>query len=156
MRTSSSGDGISGDPERTVSEEVGKGGARLPRSFPKEAGNLNIKRLLLIKENQISCIKLLALFYVWGDASIQAYWNHFCICISAIWGQTVLFDCFHPQFGCSPWGHKESDTPEWLSNNIINSSFTLRGGGCGRWLSRALSHLPELLSSGAEEVADDC
>ena len=50
MRTSSSGDGISGDPERTVSEEVGKGGARLPRSFPKEAGNLNIKRLLLVRE----------------------------------------------------------------------------------------------------------
>ena len=73
VRTSSSGDGISGDPERTVSEEVGKGGARLPRSFPKEAGNLNIKRLLLIKENQISCIKLLALFYVCGDARIQAY-----------------------------------------------------------------------------------
>ena len=57
MRTSSSGDSISGDPERTVSEEVGKGGARLPRSFLQEAGNLNIKRLHLIKENQISFIK---------------------------------------------------------------------------------------------------
>ena len=56
-RTSSLGDSISGDPERTVSEEVGNGGASLPRSFPKEAGNLNIKRLLLIKENQIYCIK---------------------------------------------------------------------------------------------------
>ena len=56
-RTSSLGDSISGDPERTVSEEVGNRGVSLPRSFPKEAGNLNIKRLLLIKENQIYCIK---------------------------------------------------------------------------------------------------
>ena len=56
MRTSSLGDSSSDDQERSVSEEVQRG-ARLCRCLLQGAGNMNIKRLLLIKENQISCIK---------------------------------------------------------------------------------------------------
>ena len=56
MRTSSLGDSTSDDQERTLSEEVG-GGPRLYRSLPQGSGNMNIKRLLLVKENQISCLK---------------------------------------------------------------------------------------------------
>ena len=28
---------------------------------------------------------------------------------------------------CSPWGHKESDTTEWLNNNKYFHSFTDQG-----------------------------
>ena len=49
MRTSSPGDSISGDPRKLIPK--GSGGARLYRSLQQGAGNLNIKRLLLIKEN---------------------------------------------------------------------------------------------------------
>ena len=55
MRTSSLGDSTSDDQERTLFEEVG-GGPRL-YSLPQGSGNMNIKRLLLVKENQISCLK---------------------------------------------------------------------------------------------------
>ena len=40
--------------EMTLIEGQGKGGARLYRSFATKAGCLHIKRLLLVKENQIS------------------------------------------------------------------------------------------------------
>ena len=61
MRTLSPGDSISGDLKRIVSEEMVGEGARLYRSLQQGAGNLCIKRLLLIKENQISHIRDLAL-----------------------------------------------------------------------------------------------
>ena len=57
------------------SEEVE--GTRLYRSFTtKGAGRLNFKRLLLMKENQLSQVKKFRLFSVCKDARIWAHWNH--------------------------------------------------------------------------------
>ena len=53
FKTSSSRDSISSDPEGTV----GGGGVRLRRSLQQGVGGLNIKRLQLIKENQIFQVK---------------------------------------------------------------------------------------------------
>ena len=58
FRTSSPRDRISSDPERTV----GGGGVRLHRSLQHGAGGLNIKRLQLIKENQIFQVKEFSVF----------------------------------------------------------------------------------------------
>ena len=45
----------------------------------QRAGSLNIKRLLLTKENEIDQVKefIASLFYVWEDARLWDYWNHF-------------------------------------------------------------------------------
>ena len=56
MKTPSPVNSISGDLERAASEKE-REGARLYTSLQQGAGNLNIKRLLLIKENQISYMK---------------------------------------------------------------------------------------------------
>ena len=78
-------------PEVTVFDKVEKG-ARLHRNLQQGAGNLNIKRLWLIKDNQISCIKE---FDVWEDASIQAYWNHLFY-MHLIYQGPYLFWSSHP------------------------------------------------------------
>ena len=55
FRTSSLGDSIPSDPGRTsLGMGLGVGGVRLYRSLQPGAGSLNIGRLLLMKENQIS------------------------------------------------------------------------------------------------------
>ena len=55
------GDSLSSNPERTAPRRQEgwrwKGGIRLYRSLQQEAGSLNIKRLPLIKENQIAQVK---------------------------------------------------------------------------------------------------
>ena len=56
FKTSSSRDSISSDPEGTV----GGGEVRLSRSLQQVVGGLNIKRLQLIKENQIFQVEELA------------------------------------------------------------------------------------------------
>lgn len=40
--------------------------------FPERAGNLNIQRLLFIKENQIAQVKEFSTFCVWGNARAWA------------------------------------------------------------------------------------
>ena len=55
FRTSSLGGSISSDSGRTAPRKWG--GARLQRISQQRAGPLNIKRWLLIKENQISQVK---------------------------------------------------------------------------------------------------
>ena len=71
----SPGHSISDNSERLL--WGGKGGARIYRSFQnKIPGNWNIRRSLLIKENQIFQVKNLVLFYVWEAASVRAHWNH--------------------------------------------------------------------------------
>ena len=75
-------------PEITVFDEVEKG-ARLYRNLQQGTGNLNIKRLWLIKGNQICCIKE---FDVWEDASIQTYWNHFFY-MHLIYRGHIFSDC---------------------------------------------------------------
>ena len=46
------------------------GGLRLQRSLQQEAGSLNIKRLLLIKENQISRVKEFSTFLCMGRCKL--------------------------------------------------------------------------------------
>ena len=71
----SPGHSISDNSERLL--WGGKEGARIYRSFRnKRPGSWNIKRSLLIKENQISQVKNLMLFYVWEAARVRAHWNH--------------------------------------------------------------------------------
>ena len=47
------------------------------RVFQQRACSWNIKKLLLIKENQISQAKELVPFYIWEYARVWAHWNHF-------------------------------------------------------------------------------
>ena len=107
MKTPSPVNSISGDLERAASEKA-REGARLYASLQQGAGNLNIKRLLLIKENQISCMKRFSALLCMGRHTRLTEIISF-LCISAIWGQILLFDCSHP-----------------------NSLFTERDGRCGR------------------------
>ena len=119
MRTWSLGDSTSGDQERTLSEEVRRG-ARLCRSLPQGVGNMNIKRLLLIKENQISCIKKFSAF----------------LCMER---------CKHSGLLKSVLSHASrlSEAKSYFLIVLIpHSSFTISGGGCGRWLPPVLSHIP--------------
>ena len=71
----SPGHSISDNSERLL--WGGKEGARIYRSFQnKRPGSWNIKRSLLIKENQMSQVQNLMLFYVWETARVRASWNH--------------------------------------------------------------------------------
>ena len=54
LRSSSPGDSISSDPERTVLGKQGGESSYIEVCNRGQAGSPNIKRLLLIKENQIS------------------------------------------------------------------------------------------------------
>ena len=88
-------------PWENCSEDLG-GGVGLYRSLEQEASSPNIKRLLFIKENQMS--QNLALFYVWEDVRDWAYWNHsFHMHLThlepASWGLII-----HTLGPCSPWG----------------------------------------------------
>ena len=96
MKTPSPVNSISGDLERAASEKA-REGARLYASLQQGAGNLNIKRLLLIKENQISCMKRFSALLCMGRHTRLTEIISF-LCISAIWGQILLFDCSHPNY----------------------------------------------------------
>ena len=69
FRTSSLGGSISSNPERTAlrrrEEEPG-----CTEVLRQRAASLNIKSLLIIKENQITQVRNSALFYLWEDASL--------------------------------------------------------------------------------------
>ena len=67
----------------------------------QRAGSLNINRLLLIKENQISQVKKLSHFLRMGRSkSLGSLKSFFSICTSAILGQYLVFFS-HPVL---PWG----------------------------------------------------
>ena len=53
----------------------------------QRAGSPNIKRLLLVKESQITQLRNIALFYVWEDGRSGLTEIIPFICTSAIWGQ---------------------------------------------------------------------
>ena len=65
FRTSSPGDGISSNRERTA---PGRRGEKLGHAevLPQMASSLNIKRVLLIEENQISQVKEFSDFLFMG------------------------------------------------------------------------------------------
>ena len=65
FRTLSPGDSISSNPERTVLRRPGEEPGYI-EFLQQRAGSLNIKRLLLIKENQISPVKELSAFLCMG------------------------------------------------------------------------------------------
>ena len=69
FRTSNPRDRISSDPERTV----GGGGVRLHRTLQHGAGGLNIKRLQLIKENQIFQVKEFGTFLYMQRCKVWAH-----------------------------------------------------------------------------------
>ena len=69
FRMSSPEDSISSNPERTALRRRGEKPGYL-EVLQQRAGSLNIKRLLLIKENQISPVKERRGFYVWEDARV--------------------------------------------------------------------------------------
>ena len=76
FRTSNLGDSISSNPERTALKRQGREGSDLYKSFAKKGGSLNIKRLLLFKENKIRTLRNLMLLYVWEDARVWVHWDH--------------------------------------------------------------------------------
>ena len=65
FRTSSLGDSNSSNPERTALRRPGEEPDYI-EVLQQRAGSLNIKRLLLIKENQISPVKELSAFLCMG------------------------------------------------------------------------------------------
>ena len=76
FRTSSLGDSILSNPERTATRSQGEEPVYI-EVLQQRAGSLNIKRLLLIRENQISQVKEVNGFS--KDTRIWAPWSHsFC------------------------------------------------------------------------------
>ena len=67
LRTSSQGGGISSNPEAR-----GRGRSYI-KVLQQRVDSLNIKRLLLIKENGYFKLRNLALFFVWEDARVWAH-----------------------------------------------------------------------------------
>ena len=97
--------------EMTLIEGQGKGGARLYRSFATKAGCLHIKRLLLVKENQISQVMEFSTFLSMGR---WKSWNHSFDIHFTYLGTVSYF-----QILCFPRAHH----------------LTIRGGCHCRWLS---------------------
>ena len=65
FRTSSLGDSILSNPERTATRSQGEEPVYI-EVLQQRAGSLNIKRLLLIRENQISQVKEFSTFLCVG------------------------------------------------------------------------------------------
>ena len=65
FRTSSLGDSISSDPERTITEKKGEE-PNCIEALQQSAGRLNTKRLLLIRENRITQVKEFSAFLCMG------------------------------------------------------------------------------------------
>ena len=61
---------------RNCSKEEGEEELGYAEVWEQRVDNLNTKRLLLMKENQISQLRNLALVYLWEDARVWAHWNH--------------------------------------------------------------------------------
>ena len=118
LRTSSLEDSISGDPRELFPRRLEKESGYI-EVIQQGTGNLNIKRLLLIKETQVPCVQGFSTFPCIGRYKHPGLLKLFFMCISSILGQVLPFDC-----SCSSF------------------SVTLRGGGCGRWLPLIPSCIP--------------
>ena len=75
LRTSSWGDRISSNSERTALRRRGKEPHYI-EVLKQKAGSLNIKGLLLIKKTTTDISWNLNFFYVWEDARIRVHWTH--------------------------------------------------------------------------------
>ena len=118
LRTSSLEDSISGDPRELFPRRLEKESGYI-EVIQQGTGNLNIKRLLLIKETQVPCVQGFSTFPCMGRYKHPGLLKLVFMCISSILGQVLPFDCSCPSF-----------------------SVTLRGGGCGRWLPLIPSCIP--------------
>ena len=83
FRTSSLGDSISSNPERTAPRRRGEEPG-YTEALQWRAGNLSIKISLLIKENQITQVKELSTFPCMGNGRVWAHWSPHSVGISAI------------------------------------------------------------------------
>lgn len=55
------------------SEEARRGEPGYVKFLQQKLGSWNIRKLLLLKENQVSQVQELVLFYVWEDAAVYAH-----------------------------------------------------------------------------------
>ena len=96
LRTSSPRDRISSYPMRTAprrqEEEPGD-----TEALQQRAGSLNIKRLLLIKENQVAQVKKFSTFLCMGRCKCLGSLKSFIWLISALWGQYLALTSRVPQ-----------------------------------------------------------
>ena len=122
FRTSSLGDSISSNPERTAPRRQG-GKPDFIELLQQRTGSPNFKRLLLIKENQISQIKEFSTFLCMGRCKSLGSLKSFPWSAPLLSGAGVL--CFHilSFLGAHP--------REWLQSD-----------GC--WMAGVLSFLSSL------------
>ena len=131
FRTSSPGDSISSNLKGTALRSRG-GEAGYIEVLQQRAGNLNVKRLLLIKENEISQVKEFSVFLCMGASLVaQMVKNLPAMQENLGWeGPLEKGMVTHSSIlaweipwteepGYSPWSHKESDTSEELRLTAI-------------------------------------
>ena len=115
FRTSSLGDSISSNPERTeLRRRWEKSG--YVEVLQQRAGNLNIKRLLLTKENQISKIKEFSTFLCMGIFKSLAHSPHMHL------SYLGLVSCVF-QILSSLWAHCIAWLQSWWLTDHRHSSF---------------------------------
>ena len=96
FRTSSLGDSISSNPERTALRRLGDEPGYI-EVLQQRAGSLNIKRLWLIKENQITQVQEPSAFPCMGRCKSLGSLKSFLSYASQLSGASIL--CFHiPNF----------------------------------------------------------
>ena len=89
FRTSSPGDSISSNSERTAPRRQEEDPGYI-EFLKQRAGSLNIQTLLL-KETRYHKLRNLVLFQLWKNARDWAHWNHsFAMCLSYL--QTVILN----------------------------------------------------------------
>ena len=92
FRTSSLGGSISSNPERTAPRRQG-GKPGYIEVLQQRAGSPNVKRLLLIKENQVSQVKEFSIFLCMGRCKSLGSLKSFLWCAPEVSGASIL--CFH-------------------------------------------------------------
>ena len=118
FRTSSLGDSISGNPEITAPKRWGQEPGYI-EVLQQRASGLNIKRLLLIKGNQISQFKEFS-FSMYGKMQESGFTDIIPFApVSAIWGQYLFLS--HPELlraRSREWlqsaGSSRSTSPSWV------------------------------------------
>ena len=89
FRTSSPGDSISNNPEKTAHRKLGEEPDYI-EVLQQRAGSLNSKRLLLIKGNQISEVKEFSAFLCMGKCKSLGSLKSFLSYASPLLGASIL------------------------------------------------------------------
>ena len=91
FRTSSPGDSISSDPERTIMEKTGEEPDCI-EAWQQSTGRLNIKRLLLIRENHVTQVKEFSAFLYMGRSKTLGLLESFLLYASQLsWANSLRF-----------------------------------------------------------------